>query len=178
MSSILPTSQSGSRTRIDYYEKDGRFPDMLRRLVDFRQMDFEATWDQLQCLLSTDPKRAYISFYYRKQTKNHWARDDPAFFVVQAGMVAIGSLAYAIAFRHMNLWGYLWSILYGLIIDWLLTAFLIASLLSSMANKYLRQTSSNHTITQTVEWLYALDVSTVFVPCKVPPVASGKWLYQ
>ena len=158
--SILPTSSSrGSRKASGYYEKDGRFPDMLRRLVDFRQMDFEATWDQLQSLLSTDPKRAYISFYYRKQTKNHWARDDPAFYLVQAGMVAIGSLAYAIAFRQMDLWGYLWSIFYGLVIDWLLAAFLVASLLSSMANRYLRQ-AHNHTVTQSVEWLYALDVHT------------------
>jgi hypothetical protein len=158
MSSILPTTRSSSRKGSSYYDdKDGRFPDYMRRLVDFRQMDFEATFDQLQALVSLDPKRAYISFYYRKQTKNHWARDDPAFLVVQAGMVALGSLAYAIAFRHMNLWGYLWSIFYGLLIDWLLMGFLVASVLSTIANRYLRQ-SNNHTVTQSVEWMYAFDV--------------------
>ena len=48
-------------------------------------MDFEQAVDQLKALVSTDPKRAYISFFYRKQTKNQWARDDPAFIVLQAG---------------------------------------------------------------------------------------------
>ena len=156
MASLLPTTRPGRKAG-SYYDKDGRFPDYIRRLTDFSQMDFEATFDQLQSLLPTDPKRAYISFYYRKQTKNHWARDDPAFLVVQAGMVALGSLAYAIAFRHMNLWGYLWSIFYSLIVDWLLTGFLISSMFSSLANRYLRQ-SHSHTVTQSVEWLYAFDV--------------------
>jgi hypothetical protein len=162
MSSLLPTSRgsssSGSAGKGGYYEKDGRFPDYMRRLIDFRQMDFETTWEQLRALVSMEPKQAFISFYYRKQTKNHWARDDPAFLVIQAGMVAIGSLAYAIAFRHMNLWGYLWSILYGVLIDWLLMGFLVASILSSIANRYLRQTSNSHTVAQNVEWLYAFDV--------------------
>ena len=157
--SLLPTTRSGrgKSSGSGYFEKEGRFPDYMRRLVDFRQMDFEATLDQLQSLVSTDPKRAYISFYYRKQTKNQWARDDPAFLVVQAGLVAIGSLAYAIAFRNVNLWGYLWSIFYGLLVDWLLVGFLVASLLSSVANRYLRQ-SHSHTVTQSVEWMYAFDV--------------------
>lgn len=68
---------------------DGRFPDYMRRLCDLRQMDFEATFDQMLTLLSLEPSRVYISFYYRKQTKNQWARDDPAFMVVQAAFVAV-----------------------------------------------------------------------------------------
>eukprot|EP00605_Chrysophyceae_sp_TOSAG23-4_P002123 GSChrysophyteH1.ASY1.ANO1.2349.1 assembled CDS len=159
MSSILPTARPTGRKGISSFGegKDGRFPSFMRRLTDFRQMDFEAAFDQLLALVSTDPKRAYISFYYRKQTKNHWARDDPAFLVVQACLVALCSLAYAVAFRQMNIWGYLWSVLYGLVVDWLLTGFLLASLLSSAANRYLRQTHS-HTVSQSVEWMYALDV--------------------
>jgi hypothetical protein len=68
---------------------DGRFPDYMRRLCDFRQMDFEATFDQMLTLLSFEPSRVYISFYYRKQTKNQWARDDPAFMVVVSAFVAV-----------------------------------------------------------------------------------------
>lgn len=33
-----------------------RFPDYMRRLCDFRQMDFEAAFDQLLTLVSLDPK--------------------------------------------------------------------------------------------------------------------------
>ena len=80
---------------------DGRFPDYMRRLCDFRQMDFEATFDQMLTLLSFEPSKVYVSFYYRKQTKNQWARDDPAFMVVEAAFVAV-SLA-------MNLTCHVWN---------------------------------------------------------------------
>tara|TARA_A100001015_G_scaffold185598_1_gene206536 strand:- start:1162 stop:2019 length:858 start_codon:yes stop_codon:yes gene_type:complete len=35
---------------------------------------------------------SFISFSYRKQTKNQWARDDPAFAVAEAGFVAVSCL--------------------------------------------------------------------------------------
>lgn len=34
---------------------------------------------------------------YHKQTKNQWARDDPAFFVVTCFLLTVASLAYCIA---------------------------------------------------------------------------------
>ncbi len=36
---------------------DGKFPDFMRRLCDFRQMDFEATFDQLLTLISFEPQK-------------------------------------------------------------------------------------------------------------------------
>jgi len=122
-------------------------------------MDFEATFDQMLTLLSTEPEKLYISFYYRKQTKNQWARDDPAFVVVQASFVAVSAFAYAIAFRHPSFWGYLWTVLYCVVVDWLLVGFAVASTCSHLANKYLRQ-SHAHSVEQEVEWLYAFDVHT------------------
>jgi hypothetical protein len=61
------------------------------------------------------------------ETKNQWARDDPAFIVIEAAFVAIAALAYAIAFRHPSFWGYLWTVLYCVIVDWLLIGFIVAS---------------------------------------------------
>mmetsp|Transcript_578 Transcript_578/g.1009 ORF Transcript_578/g.1009 Transcript_578/m.1009 type:complete len:259 (-) Transcript_578:2073-2849(-) len=136
---------------------EGKFPDYMRRLCDFRQMDFEAAFDQLLTLVSLEPNQIYTSFYYRKQTKNQWARDDPAFVVIQAAFVAVGSLAFAIAFRHPSFWGYLWSIIYSLLFDWLLVGFTVTSVCSHLANKYMRQYHS-HSVEQDVEWLYAFDV--------------------
>jgi len=104
-----------------------RFPDFLRRLFDVRQMDFEATFDQMLTLLSFDPDRVHKTFFYRKQTKNQWARDDPAFLVVQAVFVAIAALAYAIALRHASVFGYIWAVFYCLVVDWLLVGMAIAS---------------------------------------------------
>jgi hypothetical protein len=44
-------------------------------------MDFEfAAWQMLY--LFTSPQRVYRNFHYRKQTKDQWARDDPAFLVL------------------------------------------------------------------------------------------------
>ncbi len=152
--SVLPTISSSRKYG---GAKDGRFPALLRRVFDYRQMDFEAALDQLTALVSTEPKRAYISSYYRKQTKNQWARDDPGFLVIQMGLVALGNLFYAIIFESPSLWGYTWSMFYGLIIDWLLIGVIAASIGSFFANKYLRQYHS-HTVEQSVEWLYAFDV--------------------
>ena len=44
------------------------------------QMDLEsASWQMVT--LCIDPKRVYKQTTYHKQTKNQWARDDPAFTV-------------------------------------------------------------------------------------------------
>jgi UNC-50 family len=69
----------------------------------------------------------YTSFYYRKQTKNQWARDDPAFAVTEAFFVAVSALAYAILFCPFNFWSYLWSVLYAVIFDWFLIGAIVAT---------------------------------------------------
>ncbi len=37
--------------------EEGRFPEYFRRLTDFKQMDFEASFDQLLTLISSEPQR-------------------------------------------------------------------------------------------------------------------------
>ncbi len=108
-------------------------------------------------LLSTESHRVYKSFYYRKQTKNQWARDDPAFAVILAIFIACGSLAYAISFHHYSLWGYLWTMLYAVLVDWLFVGIIIASIYTYLSNRYLRQ-HNVHSVEQEVEWMYSFDV--------------------
>lgn len=67
----------------------------LRRLLHLGQMDFDfAVWQMLY--LFTSPQRVYRNFHYRKQTKDQWARDDPAFLVLLGiwlcGECAIGKM--------------------------------------------------------------------------------------
>ncbi len=38
---------------------DVKFPDYIRRLCDFRQMDFDAAYDQILTLLSVEPQSVY-----------------------------------------------------------------------------------------------------------------------
>mmetsp|Transcript_29317 Transcript_29317/g.42543 ORF Transcript_29317/g.42543 Transcript_29317/m.42543 type:complete len:357 (-) Transcript_29317:442-1512(-) len=71
----------------------------LTRLLDVQQMDIQSALDQMKTLCSTSPSRAYKTSYYRKQTKDHWARDDPAFFALQVVFLVCTSIAYVIAFR-------------------------------------------------------------------------------
>lgn len=40
----------------------------------------------------------YRNLYYQKQTKNRWARDDPAFVLVQAACVLVAAFAYGLAY--------------------------------------------------------------------------------
>lgn len=46
--------------------------------------------------LCVSPKTAYRHTSYHKQTKNQWARDDPAFVVVLCMLVAAAASAYCI----------------------------------------------------------------------------------
>lgn len=116
----MKTSRRGTMT-------SSRIPDYLRRVCDYKQMDFDFTFSQMITLLSLSPQNVYTTFYYRKQTKNQWARDDPAFVVVLTIFVAIASLAFAIVFCPANFWSYLWSVLYAVLIDWLLLGAIIAT---------------------------------------------------
>jgi len=54
---MLPLDSRGVRPNKLSRLGEGRFPDYVRRLCDFRQMDFEATFDQMLILLSTEPER-------------------------------------------------------------------------------------------------------------------------
>lgn len=54
---MLPFDLRDVKSPGEYATLDGKFPDYLRRLCDFRQMDFEASFDQLLTLLSTEPQK-------------------------------------------------------------------------------------------------------------------------
>lgn len=57
MSPLLSTSYQKSTTS---FLEGGRFPEYLRRLCDFRQMDFEAAFDQMITLLSFEPQKVLV----------------------------------------------------------------------------------------------------------------------
>ena len=63
----------------------------------------------------------------RVETKNQWARDDPAFVVVLACMMAVASLAYAIAFRVSSFWQYCRIVFSAIFFDFLLIGVVVAT---------------------------------------------------
>jgi UNC-50 family len=129
----------------------------LARLTDFRQMDIQSALDQMKTLLSTRPHLVYKTAYYRKQTKNHWARDDPAFVALQLLFLVISCIAYAISFREPFTGGIAF-LLYSVLFNWLGAGAIVALLGREIANRHLTDHKSNSHVRQSVEWLYAFDI--------------------
>jgi hypothetical protein len=133
----------------------------------------------MRSLLSGRPHVVYKTAYYRKQTKNHWARDDPAFCVLQAAFLIIASVVYSIAFRT-TLSGFLSFLLHSLLWNWLVPGVVVASVAREVANRHLNGIQSANHVKQTVEWLYAFDIHCnaffplfcllceYIVPCEYP----------
>lgn len=135
-------------------------PEYVRRLFQYPQMDIDYTlWQMLYLCVS--PSRVYRTTKYHKQTKNQWARDDPAFVAIMVYFMAISSLGYAIAF-HKNMSGFFKGIVYAVIVDFGVIGMVTATLGWYLANHYLlidhSSGGNSHTTEQKVEWLYAFDI--------------------
>lgn len=138
----------------------------LQRMLDLQQMDLQSAIDQMRTLLSLYPQRVYKMAYYRKQTKNHWARDDPAFCFLQLVMIIASSVAYGFAFRISSVSAMVGIVFKSILIHWLGFGVVMASVGRLVANQHLMtaERSSSH-VRQNVEWLYAFDVHcNAFVP--------------
>ncbi|GAX11104.1 hypothetical protein FisN_9Hh195 [Fistulifera solaris] len=129
----------------------------FQRLTDVRQMDIQSALDQMKTLISTRPQVVYKTSYYRKQTKNHWARDDPAFVAMQAVFLVVAGIAYSVAFR-ISLQGAISFLLYTVLWNWLGLGLLIATICREIANRQLVVQQSTSHVRQQVEWLYAFDI--------------------
>mmetsp|Transcript_5566 Transcript_5566/g.13500 ORF Transcript_5566/g.13500 Transcript_5566/m.13500 type:complete len:247 (+) Transcript_5566:3-743(+) len=133
----------------------GGVPEYLRRALKYPQMDLEYTFWQM-VYLCCDPKRVYKNTSYHKQTKNQWARDDPAFTVLCVCFLFVAAVAYAVAFR-VSPGMFLRAVGGAVLLDFALTGVVVASATWAIANRYLR-VNSLHGVEQEVEWMYAFDV--------------------
>nr|XP_032661458.1 protein unc-50 homolog isoform X3 [Chelonoidis abingdonii] len=125
----------------------------LRRLLHFRQMDFEfALWQMLY--LFTSPQRVYRNFHYRKQTKDQWARDDPAFLVLLSIWLCVSTIGFGFVL-DMGFFQMIKLLLWVVFIDCVGVGLLIATLMWFISNKYLVKRQSRD---YDVEWGYAFDV--------------------
>ncbi|XP_015108852.1 protein unc-50 homolog [Diachasma alloeum] len=123
----------------------------LRKLLKFQQMDFEfAAWQMVFLLAS--PQKVYRNFQNRKQTKQQFARDDPAFLVLLAGWLLVSSVGFAIVLR-LSFFQFFKFFMYTILVDCILVGLCVATVFWFVTNRYLR---SDHT--QDVEWGYAFDI--------------------
>jgi len=177
----------------------------LSRLTDISQMDLQSALDQMLSLLACGnplssllasissrggggggvsssshhhqaTQKVYKLAYYRKQTKNHWARDDPAFVAVQIVLLALSSLAYCIAFRIDGIFlSAVTFAFHSIVVNYLGVGLLVASIGRAVSNAHLLTVTSSNAavggsataqppsssslhVRQTVEFMYAFDI--------------------
>ncbi|KAG6509152.1 hypothetical protein ZIOFF_034543 [Zingiber officinale] len=143
--------------------------------VGWQQMDIEYSfWQMLH--LCTSPKVVYVSFSnavisnalsmhcsyqhtkYHKQTKNQWARDDPAFAVIFCIFLILATSAYCAAYGE-NLVNSVFTVISVPFFHFLLAGTILATSCWFLTNTYMREeATSSHVVEQRVEWLYAFDV--------------------
>ena len=103
-----------------------KFNRFVRRLVHFRQMDFEfAAWQMLYLLIH--PQTVYRKFVYRKRTKDQWARDDPAFLVLLAAALFFSSVLFAFVL-NLSFSGFLAFFLWAVVVDCLIVGVTVATI--------------------------------------------------
>jgi len=125
----------------------------LRRIFRFRQMDFEfALWQMMHLFFS--PQKVYRNFQYRKQTKNQFARDDPAFLVLLSLCFCVTSILFGLVMGLSTL-KILKLLLWVVFIDCIAVGIVIASTMWFLTNRYLVIMAK---VGQDVEWAYSFDV--------------------
>jgi len=124
----------------------------LYRLFRLGHMDFEfAVWQMIYLFIS--PKKVYRNFQYRKQTKNQFARDDPAFLVLLGIWFIISATGLSLALR-LHFLGFIKFLFWVVFVDCVLVGVVVATLFWLFTNRFMRTSSS----TDDVEWGYAFDV--------------------
>lgn len=124
-------------------------------MVQYAQMDMSYTFAQM-IYLCLAPRKVYQLTSYRKQTKNQWARDDPAFVVVLVFFLIVAAVCYSLALDVSGT-GCLRVIVLFVVCHFVLHGVVIASCAWFISNKYLR-TASFHGVEQKMEWMYAFDI--------------------
>jgi hypothetical protein len=164
------------------------------RFYDIRSMDIQSALDQMKTLLTvwnhnnssssgnkSQTMMIYKLAYYRKQTKNHWYRDDPTFILLQILMLFLSCITYSIAFK-ISILHAISFITISILFNYLLIGIVITSILREFTNRHLlthhhhasssssssrdatstvsstTTPTSTHIQKQQVEWLYAFDI--------------------
>jgi hypothetical protein len=118
-------------------------PEYFRRMLNYPHMDLEYTFWQM-VYLCISPSKVYRATSWHKrmfelriflgglttilETKNQWARDDPAFVAIMIIFLAIGSLSYAVAFQESNILNLLRIMFSTVLIDFVVVGCSIATL--------------------------------------------------
>ncbi|KAG5074915.1 hypothetical protein JHK84_056146 [Glycine max] len=102
------------------------------------------------------------------ETKNQWARDDPAFVVICSLLLAVATLAYCAAYDHSTAHTLL-VIFSVLLFHFLLTGVFLATFCWFLTNGYLREEAPNsYVVEQRVECDPLFSISSI----------GGSWFHS
>lgn len=96
----------------------------------------------------------YRNFQYRKQTKNQFARDDPAFLVLLSVWLLVSATGLSLVL-HLHMLGFFKFLLWIVFIDCILVGIIVASLFWFITNRYMKRSASAN---EDVEWGFAFDI--------------------
>lgn len=94
------------------------------------------------------------------ETKNQWARDDPAFVVVFLFLLIMSTISWTVSFR-LSFGKILLHILYIIFVDFFIVSIIISTITWAYTNKFLVIKNNDSLSTdedKRVEWFYAFDV--------------------
>jgi hypothetical protein len=146
-----------------------------RRLLKPKSLDFRLATSQM-LELCYNPSNVFRLAKARNSIKGHYARDDPAFFMILSAMVLAVSFSYSLAFHSsFSIMRYLGLISYMYLIDFLLIGLFVTTGLWYISNKYFirvvedgSMSYSSSTLNNmfdtldgnngTMEWLYCFDI--------------------
>lgn len=148
-----PSSNGTAGSNTSHLTATAKRQKYFRRLLKFRQMDFEyAFWQMIYLFIS--PQKVYRNFQYRKQTKDQWARDDPAFLVLLSFWLCVSSIGFSLSLG-LGFVGGLKFLLWVIFVDCIGIGIMIATLFWFVTNRYMLICPPRG---QDVEWGYAFDV--------------------
>jgi len=156
----LPEPSPRNRNCMERYTASAKRNKFLKRLTRLNHMDFQqAFWQMIYLFIS--PQKVFRDFLYQKQTKNQFARDDPAFLTLLTSVLVVSSLLFGLVMQlsFFNLFKF---IIWVVLIDCIAVGCLIATSYWLVANKLLLKNNSNNV---DVEWAYCFDVHlNAFLP--------------
>uniref|UniRef100_M1CFQ6 UNC-50 family protein n=1 Tax=Solanum tuberosum TaxID=4113 RepID=M1CFQ6_SOLTU len=154
---MLPTTSKGLGRTSSHVRPNSVLPQYLRKIIKISA--HKVPQAKLMHKSSQGPyKSSAPSCSYLLETKNQWARDDPAFIVICTLLLVIATLAYCAAYDHSA--GHaVFVVISVLLFHFILTGATLATCCWFLTNNYLREEApSSHAVEQRVEWLYAFDV--------------------
>ncbi|XP_020522726.1 protein unc-50 homolog isoform X3 [Amborella trichopoda] len=158
---MLPTASRGRPPST--MRANSIFPHYLRRVIKWQQMDIEYTfWQMLH--LCTSPKVVYQHTKYHKQTKNQWARDDPAFIVILSLLLIVATSAYCAAYDK-TITHAIFTVISVVLFHFIIIGAILATCCWFLTNTYLREeTPNSHAVEQRVE-CYMVSILVTNMHC-------------